>query len=96
MLAVRELLSLAPVAGLYQPLSGQKLGPRGVYERGVDVGSRVTERDARDPEELDEVLADAARRAIEIAGRLRRGELEPCPETCGRDGCRYPGICRVT
>ena len=96
MLAVRELLGLDPVAGLYQPLSGQNLRPRGVYRRDAEVGSRVTDRDARDPEELAEVLADAADRAIEIAGRLRRGELTPCPETCGRDGCRYPGICRVT
>ncbi len=96
MLAVRELLRLDPVAGLYQPLSGQNLRPRGVFRRDVELGSRVLSNDARDPEELDEVLADAARRAIDIAGRLRRGELEPCPETCGRDGCRYPGICRVT
>ncbi|MGZ4440586.1 MAG: PD-(D/E)XK nuclease family protein, partial [Gaiellaceae bacterium] len=96
MLAVRDLLGLDPVAGLYQPLSGQNLRPRGVFRRDVAVGSRVTDRDARDPEELNEVLADAARRAVEIAGRLRRGELRPCPETCGRDGCRYPGICRVT
>jgi hypothetical protein len=90
------LLGRDPVAGLYQPLSGQNLRPRGIYRRDAAVGSRVTDRDARDPEELDEVLADAARRAVEIAGRLRRGELRPCPETCGRDGCRYPGICRVT
>jgi ATP-dependent helicase/DNAse subunit B len=96
MLAVRELLRLDPVAGLYQPLSGQNLRPRGMFRRDVELGSRVLTGDARDPEELDEVLADAARRAIEIAGRLRRGELEPCPQTCGRDGCRYPGICRVT
>jgi hypothetical protein len=40
------------------------------------------------------VLADAERRAVELAGRLRAGELTPCPETCSRDGCVYPGICR--
>lgn len=96
MLAVRELLSLDPVAGLYQPLSGQNLRPRGIYERDAAVGSRVLSNDARDPEELDAVLTDAAERAVAIAGRLRRGELTPCPETCGRDGCRYPGICRVS
>ena len=96
MLAVRELLRMDPVAGLYQPLSGQDLRPRGVFRGDAEVGTRVVSKDARDAEELDEVLADAARRAIEIAGRLRRGELAPCPETCGRDGCRYPGICRVT
>ncbi len=90
MLAVRELLGLEPVAGLYQPLSGQYLGPRGVYERGVDVGSRATDRDARDPEELAEVLADAARpggpdrgataarRAPAVPGDVRAGRL-PVP-----------------
>ena len=28
-------------------------------------------------------------------GALRAGELIPCPQTCSRDGCRYPGICRA-
>ena len=50
--------------------------------------------DARAGEELDEMLADAAERAVALAGALRAGELEPCPQTCSRDGCRYPAICR--
>jgi hypothetical protein len=33
---------------------------------------------------------------VELAKRLRAGEIAPCPETCSRQGCRYPGICRVS
>ena len=50
--------------------------------------------DAREPEELDAELDDAATRAIELALALRAGELNPCPQTCSRNGCAYPGICR--
>jgi ATP-dependent helicase/DNAse subunit B len=96
MIAVRELLGLDPVAGLYQPLSGPELRPRGVFRKDAPPGTRVVGKDGREADELDEVLADAERRAVEIAGKLRRGELRPCPETCGRDGCRYPGLCRIT
>ncbi len=94
MLAVRRLLGLDPVAGLYQPLGGPDLRPRGVFLRDAPVGSRVMRNDGRDREQLDEVLDDAEARALELARRLRTGELTPCPETCSRDGCRYPGICR--
>ena len=31
-----------------------------------------------------------------LLDRLRSGELTPCPNTCSRDGCRYPAICRTT
>jgi hypothetical protein len=94
MLAVRDLLGLEPVAGLYQPLTGNDLRARGVYLGDADVGSRLFANDARDEEELREVLEDATARAIALASRLRAGELTPCPHTCSRDGCRYPGICR--
>ena len=95
MLVVRELLGLAPVAGFYQPLGGGDLRPRGVFLDGAGVGGSVVGNDARDQEQLDEVLEDARTRAVALAGRLREGELEPCPTTCSRDGCRYPGICRA-
>ena len=94
MLAVRELLGLDPVAGLYQPLGGSDLRPRGVFLEGAPVGSRVVGNDARERAELDEVVADAEARAVALVAQLRTGELRPCPETCSRDGCRYPGICR--
>jgi hypothetical protein len=95
MLAVKELLGLEPVAGLYQPLGGDDLRARGVFLDGAAVGSSVVGTDSRSAEELQDVLDDARARAIELAVRLRSGDLEPCPDTCSRDGCRYPGICRV-
>jgi hypothetical protein len=94
MLAVRDLLGVEPVAGLYQPLTGGDLRARGVFLADADVGARLFANDARDEEQLREVLADATARAIALAARLRAGELTPCPHTCSRDGCRYPGICR--
>ncbi|MGZ4186977.1 MAG: PD-(D/E)XK nuclease family protein [Solirubrobacteraceae bacterium] len=94
MLAVRDLLGLEPVAGLYQPLTGGDLRARGVYLGDADVGSRLFTNDARDEEQLREVLEDTTARAIALASRLRAGELTPCPQSCSRDGCRYPGICR--
>jgi RecB family exonuclease len=94
MLAIRELMGLEPVAGLYQPLGGDDLRSRGVFLEGAAVGASVVGNDARSSDSLDEVLADARERATELAARLRSGDLAPCPDTCSRDGCKYPGICR--
>ncbi|MHB8656650.1 MAG: PD-(D/E)XK nuclease family protein [Solirubrobacteraceae bacterium] len=94
MVAVRELLGLDPVAGFYQPLGGGELRPRGVFRTGAPVGDRISSRDARAPQELEEMLADACHRAVEITRELRAGRLDPRPVTCSRDGCRYPGLCR--
>jgi ATP-dependent helicase/nuclease subunit B len=94
MIAVRELLGLEPVAGLYQPLGGRDLRARGAFLADQPVGVGLVATDARQPDELDELLRDAAERAVTLAARLRSGELTPCPETCSRNGCRYPGICR--
>jgi RecB family exonuclease len=94
MLAVRELAGLEPVAGLYQPLRGGELRPRGAYRAGAVPMTNLYSSDARPPEELDALLDDARARAIALAARLRTGELAPCPSTCSRDGCRHPGICR--
>jgi ATP-dependent helicase/DNAse subunit B len=96
MIAVRELLGLRPVAGFYQPLGGDDLRARGVFLEAAGVGGGVVGTDGRSQDELDEVLDDARSRAVALAARLRSGELEPCPETCSRDGCSYPGICRLT
>ena len=95
MLAVRRLLGVTPIAGLYQPLGGNDLRPRGVFVEGAPVPNTVLSNDARSEEELDDVLSDAAARAVALAKQLRSGELKPCPQTCSRDGCRYPGICRI-
>jgi RecB family exonuclease len=96
MLAVRELLGLDPVAGLYQPLSGSDLRPRGIFLEDAPVGRGLFDRDARDPAGLDAELEAACERAVELARRLRSGELVPQPDTCSRNGCLYPGICRST
>jgi ATP-dependent helicase/DNAse subunit B len=93
MIVVRELLGLEPVAGLYQPLGGGDLRPRGVFLEGTPIGSGVVANDAREQPELDAVLAAAEERAVALAMELRSGRLAPCPQTCSRDGCRYPGIC---
>jgi len=95
MLVVRELLGRNPIAGLYQPLRGDDLRPRGIYLKDAPVGLEVVGTDARDQSELDAELQDATTRALALARRLRAGELIPCPETCSRDGCAYPGICRT-
>jgi hypothetical protein len=95
LLAVRELLGLEPVAGFYQPLGGGDLRARGVFLKGLAPGSCLVANDGRDPEEFDAMLDDARSRALALAARLRAGELEPCPATCSRDGCKYPGICRA-
>jgi ATP-dependent helicase/DNAse subunit B len=94
MLVVKQLLGLEPVAGLYQPLGGDDPRARGVFLKEAEVGTRVVATDARSPEELQEVLEDARERAVALALRLRAGDLEPCPETCSRGACKYPGICR--
>jgi hypothetical protein len=80
------------VAGVYQPLGGGDLRARGLFTEGA--GSCLVANDARSGEDLDAALEDAIGRATALAARLRAGELKPCPETCSRDGCKYPGICR--
>jgi ATP-dependent helicase/DNAse subunit B len=94
MVAVRELLGREPAGGVYQPLRGEDLRARGVIRDDVDAGDLVVETDRRPREELEAALNEAAQRACQLAARLRAGELVPSPETCGRDGCQYPGICR--
>ncbi|MBV8999736.1 MAG: PD-(D/E)XK nuclease family protein, partial [Solirubrobacterales bacterium] len=95
MLVVRELLGLEPVAGFYQPLGGGDLRARGVFLAGETPGNRLVANDGRDPEQFEEMLDEARGRALALAARLRSGSLEPCPATCSRDGCKYPGICRA-
>ncbi len=92
MIAVRELLGLEPVAGFYQPLGGRRpAGPRRVPEgrrAGRPPGRQRRTRAARSSTRCS---TRHARRALALAARLRAGALEPCPATCSRDGCSYPG-----
>lgn len=96
MLVVRRLLELDVVGGFYHPLTGGDLRPRGAYLAGVDAGSATYPGDGLDAEALEELLEEIEQEAVELARRLRRGELTPCPETCSGSfggGCRHPGIC---
>ena len=79
MLAVRELLGLEPVAGLYQPLGGGDLRPRGAFLAGTPIGAAAVANDARERAALDAVLAEAEERAVALATELRSGRLEPVP-----------------
>ena len=66
-----------------------------MFLAGETPGDRLVANDGREPEALEEVLDEARSRALALAARLRSGSLEPCPATCSRDGCKYPGICRA-
>jgi hypothetical protein len=81
-------------SGLYQPLGGEDLRPRGLVASDHEFADCVYDNDRRDPEDVRRELVDAAERAVAIAERLRTGELEACPETFSGQGCLYPGICR--
>jgi ATP-dependent helicase/DNAse subunit B len=94
MLVVRELEHLDVIAGNYQPLRGDDLRARGVFADDVVDAAGFHASDMRSREELEQELAGSAVRAVELAERLRAGDVEPCPSTCSRDGCAYPAICR--
>jgi hypothetical protein len=94
MLVVRDLAALDVVAGVYQPLRGEDLRPRGAVREGVALGPEIHPKDVRSAAELDAELAGAAERAVELARGLRSGAVTPCPQTCSRDGCAHPAICR--
>jgi RecB family exonuclease len=98
MLAVRRLLGLEVVAGVYQPLRGADLRPRGLVL--ADAGesalgeAAVVGPDVRDGQDFEERLERAEEQAVALAGALHAGALAPQPERCGTRGCLYPGICR--
>jgi hypothetical protein len=94
MLVVRDLAALDVVTGVYQPLRGEDLRPRGAVRDGVALGPEIHPKDVRSAAELDAELAGAAERAVELARGLRSGAVTPCPQTCSRDGCAHPAICR--
>ncbi|HEX8054877.1 MAG TPA: PD-(D/E)XK nuclease family protein [Thermoleophilaceae bacterium] len=98
MLAVREVLGLRPAGGVYQPLKGRDRRPRGVLLKGLEdeLGTGYVGNDFRDEEEIERELDAARERLLELAARMRSGEVRPCPETCAwNGGCSYPSICRI-
>jgi RecB family exonuclease len=99
MLAVRRLLGLEVVGGVYQPLRGRDLRPRGLVRAGMGEvalgGHAVVDTDVKDDEAFEERLAWAERHGVEVAAELHAGALAPRPDRCfGSRGCQYPGICR--
>ena len=93
LLAVRELLGLDPVAGLYQPLAGRKLGARGLVRE--DVPGSYTRTDVVDGDAFSVALEAARELAQQTAAELHAGRIAPCPERCSSRGCRHPAICRA-
>ncbi len=96
MLAVQELLGLDPVAGVYQPLTGSDLRPRGILLNDDGPPGEFVHEDRVDGATLDACLQDARTRALALAAELRSGAVLPRPESCARQGCRYPGVCRAS
>jgi ATP-dependent helicase/DNAse subunit B len=97
MLAVRELLDLKPAGGMYVPLAGDHR-PRGLLleDLRAELGKGLYDNDFAGEEELEAELDRARDRVRELAGRMRSGEVRPCPETCAwNGGCAHPSICRV-
>ena len=93
--AVREVIGLDPVAGVYQPIGGDRR-PRGLVLKGSGAAPGGFRNDEVDPEEFARILDEVRALAVEAAEELRDGRLEPRPDRCdwkGR-GCAYPSICR--
>jgi hypothetical protein len=97
MLAAGQLLDLDVVAGLYQPLQGADLRPRGLVVEGDGPDGAFFRDDRVSREVLKERLEQARVSALALAGELRAGAVLPRPESCGgQRGCRYPGVCRAS
>lgn len=95
MLAVRGVLGLEPVGGLYQPLGGTEARPRGAVLRDADPELATFATDRVDEDELEALLEACAEAARTAVGEIRAGALEPSPDSCAYvGGCAFPTICR--
>ena len=93
--AVRELLGLDIVGGLYQPLGTRDLRARGVLDSDADPDLDCVGRDATDRAGVDALMDASVAQAVEAATQARAGALVPRPDTCAyRGGCSYPALCR--
>jgi ATP-dependent helicase/DNAse subunit B len=100
MLVARRVLGLDPVGGLYHPLGASKPSdrkPRGLVmtDERLDPLDLVR-TDRKSAEELEEMLANAERVAIETAAAMRAGRIrrDPLNGECPRY-CTYQAICRL-
>jgi len=95
LIAVAERWGAEPVAGLYHPLAGTSTRrPRGLaLEEAADelAPYGLSRTDLLDREAFEAMLDDARRRAGEIVGRMRRGEIHRDPGP--RRGLRGHGVC---
>ena len=95
MSAVERLLGLRAAAGLYQPLMGRSLQPRGAVDRDSGLELSFSPRDLLDADELRDLIEHARAAARGVAEQAAGGRLEPRPATCSfKGGCSYPAICR--
>lgn len=95
MRAAEQLLGLEVIGGLYQPLAGSDLRPRGVLDGEAGVELDCVSTDVREHAEVAELLAEALATARAVAEQTARGELQARPQTCAwRGGCQYATICR--
>lgn len=95
LIAVAEHWGVETVGGLYHPLRGtSSRRPRGAVreDAAAELASyRLYDKDVVDREEFEQMLADARRRAGEIVGRMRRGDIRRDPGP--RKGLRGHDVC---
>lgn len=98
MLVIERVLGLHAAGGVYVPLGGTERRPRGMVsaELAAQIGSGFFANDVHPEAEFGHTIEWAREAIAEVAGRMRSGALESCPDTCAwRGGCSYPSICRV-
>ncbi len=99
MLAVEQAFpGLRAAGGVYVPLGGTNRKPRGLLAADLagELGGEFSDKDFKTRAELEEHTARVRGQVVEVAGRMRSGELASCPDTCAyRGGCSYPSICRA-
>ena len=101
MRAVKDILELDPIAGIYHPLAAYtKRGPRGIArredERLEGLGLNRRTKDVLDDDAFDEQLDAAVARAVAAARRMQAGDIrrDPLNRQCPKY-CAYQPICRL-
>jgi ATP-dependent helicase/DNAse subunit B len=95
MRAMESLLDVEAVAGLYQPLRGKSLQPRGAVSAEADPDADLAKNDRISDDEFKALVDGQIAAALQAARELDRGALDPRPATCAYpSGCQFPTICR--